>query len=49
MNREDISIASLTDDALTKVRDMERDLRQETNEDIILIAYKNGGQSAEGR
>ncbi|WP_197489780.1 hypothetical protein [Rossellomorea aquimaris] len=42
MNNQEFPVASLTDDSLEKVKHMENELRQETNEDIILIAYKNG-------
>ncbi|MGM0866075.1 MAG: hypothetical protein ACQEWF_15505 [Bacillota bacterium] len=42
MNKE-FPVANLSEDTLNQVQNMESELRQQTNEDIILIAYKNGG------
>ncbi|MGF3104269.1 hypothetical protein [Rossellomorea sp. DUT-2] len=48
MNKE-FPVANLSEDTLNQVQSMESELRQQTNEDIILIAYKNGGETIEGR
>ncbi|MFI8576210.1 hypothetical protein [Rossellomorea aquimaris] len=48
MNKE-FQVANLSEDTLNQVQNMESELRQQTNEDIILIAYKNGGETIEGR
>ncbi|WP_171050928.1 hypothetical protein [Bacillus sp. BHET2] len=49
MNGKEISVATLSEDSVSKVKNMESELREQTNEDIILIAYQNGGDSIEGR
>ncbi|MGM0752037.1 MAG: hypothetical protein ACQET6_08885 [Bacillota bacterium] len=47
MSRKEFPVAHLSEDTLNKVRNMETELRQQTDEDIILIAYKNGGETIE--
>ncbi|MFC7786238.1 hypothetical protein ACFQWC_17220 [Rossellomorea sp. GCM10028870] len=49
MNTKEFPVADLSEDTLNIVRNMESELRQQTEEDIILIAYKNGGETIEGR
>ncbi|MGM0852304.1 MAG: hypothetical protein ACQEWI_06805 [Bacillota bacterium] len=46
MNKE-FPVANLSEDTLNQVLNMESELRQQTKEDIILIAYKNGGETIE--
>lgn len=41
-------VADLSEDALNKVKSMESELRQQSAEDIVLIAYKNMDRSREG-
>lgn len=48
MTKNDFSFANLSEDTLGKVRNMENELRQQTNDDIVLIAYKNTKQNLEG-
>ncbi len=45
MDGKELSVATLSVDSVSKVRNMERELREQTNEDIILIAYQNGGDT----
>ncbi|MBW3112839.1 hypothetical protein KYJ26_13410 [Bacillus sp. MCCB 382] len=44
----DYSVANLSDDMLDKVKSMESELRRQTADDIVLIAYKNTEISPEG-
>ncbi|MCA1059952.1 hypothetical protein LCL96_13525 [Rossellomorea aquimaris] len=48
MTKKNFPFANLSEDTLVKVRNMENELRQETNVDIVLIAYKNTKQHLEG-
>ncbi|MDX8365774.1 hypothetical protein ACSVDA_09345 [Cytobacillus sp. Hm23] len=41
MNNDTFAIAQLASDDLTKVQRIEEELRTDTGEEIILIAYKN--------
>ncbi|MBN8192254.1 hypothetical protein JI667_08845 [Bacillus sp. NTK074B] len=45
---KDFSVAKLSEDALDKVKSVESELRQQTADDIVLIAYKNTESNPEG-
>ncbi|WP_175986807.1 hypothetical protein [Bacillus sp. Marseille-Q1617] len=40
MDNKDYGVAQLSEDTLGKLQHIENELRQETHEEIILIAYK---------
>jgi hypothetical protein len=40
MDNKDYGVAQLSEETLGKLQHIENELRQETHEDIILIAYK---------
>jgi hypothetical protein len=40
MNKGEFPVAQLSDEALNKLQHIESELRQQTDEDIVLIAYK---------
>jgi hypothetical protein len=41
MLNQQFPVATLSNEQLTKIKNFEEQLRQETSEEIILVAYKN--------
>ncbi|WP_179884831.1 hypothetical protein [Bacillus sp. AFS015802] len=48
MDMKDFPVAELSNEALDKVKSMESELRQQTADDIVLIAYKKTESNPEG-
>ena len=48
MDRKAFPVADLSDEILNKVKTMESELRRQTADDLILIAYKNTDRSMGG-
>jgi hypothetical protein len=42
---QQFSVAALSNEQLTKIKNFEEELRQETREEIVVVAYKNENKS----
>jgi hypothetical protein len=45
MLNQQFPVATLSNEQLTKIKNFEEQLRQETSEEIVLVAYKNENNS----
>ncbi|MCA1064184.1 hypothetical protein QTG56_03065 [Rossellomorea sp. AcN35-11] len=48
MDMRGFSVADLSEETLDKVKTMESELRQQSADDIVLIAYKNTDKNLKG-